>query len=114
MASEVIEIFFLREHVGLRFFFAPGIAHQENGPIYLCGKVGAALRISRIGFALPPLLRGRGESGCETNEKNCQQAKNTRAVYPAPFITPIRTLLTTHPFTSLLAPGQVGQNEDCS
>jgi hypothetical protein len=103
VASEVIEIFFLREHVGLRFFFAPGIALQENGPIYLCGKLGAALRISRIGFALPPLLRGRGESGCETNEKNCQRAKNTRAVSSAPFITPLRTLKPTHPLTSLLA-----------
>jgi 3-deoxy-7-phosphoheptulonate synthase len=63
VASEVIEIFFLREHVRLRFFFAPGIAHQENGPIYLCGKLGAALRISRIGFALPPLLRAVSLAG---------------------------------------------------
>src|SRR5215467_1439324 len=84
------------------------------GPSTCAASLAAALGIIRFGSALPPLLRGRGESGCETNQKNYQQTKNTRAVYPAPFITPIRTLQTTHPLTSPLALGQVGQTEDCS
>ena len=71
VASEVIEVVFLREDVGLRGFFAAGEAPEKDRGIDLCGEFGAACGVDTVGFAVAAFLGaggGRGaEKGCSDN-----------------------------------------------
>ena len=64
MAGEIVEILLLLKDIRLGDFFAAGVAPQDDWAVDLSGKLGAALRVDAIGFALAALLslRARGEA----------------------------------------------------